>query len=244
MNAAPIRRRWWGAGGGIVAAAAMIGGGLLPPVAPQVVAVQQDKDADAALKTIQRLGGRGEREDKLPAQAPVAARFDAATDATLLQLGRHPTIGALQIADARLCTAKGWTALKNWPHLRRLTVEKCFLTPQATALIGQCRELRQLALVEANLTDAAVANLKELNRLEHLSLNNNPRLTDASMKTVAKLERLRVLYLANTAITDKGLWELKGLDGLRTLNVVNTRVSADAAERFADEMPNLRAVRR
>ncbi len=244
MNAAPIRHRWWRVGGGIVATAVMICGGVPPLLVSQVVALQQNTDADAALKTIQKLGGKGEREDTLPAQAPLAARFDAATDTTLLQLSRQPSIGALQIADARLCTIKGWAALKNWPHLRRLTVEKCVLTPQATALIGQCQELRHLALIEANLTDAAVANLKGLTRLEHLSLNNNPRLTDASIKTIAELERLRVLYLANTAITDKGLWGLKGLDGLRTLNVVNTRVSAEAAERFADEMPNLRAVQR
>ena len=57
-------------------------------------------------------------------------------------------------------------------------------------------------------------------------------------------ERLRELYLANTGITDKGLAALAGLDGLRTLNLANTKVTADACDKFVDAMPNLRGIRR
>jgi hypothetical protein len=64
------------------------------------------------------------------------------------------------------------------------------------------------------------------------------------MQTVKGFERLQVLYLANTSIGDAGLAELKVLDGLRTLNVGNTKVTAEAADKFADDMPNLRTVRR
>ena len=64
------------------------------------------------------------------------------------------------------------------------------------------------------------------------------------MQTVKRFERLQALYLANTSLTDKGLRELKGLDGLRTLNVANSKITADAAEKFVDEMPNLRGIRR
>jgi hypothetical protein len=64
------------------------------------------------------------------------------------------------------------------------------------------------------------------------------------MATVKTLERLQALYLGKTGITDKSLPELKGLDGLKQLNVVGTKVTGDAAEKFADEMPNLRGVRR
>jgi hypothetical protein len=110
--------------------------------------------------------------------------------------------------------------------------------------IGQCLELRHLGLADAGLTDVELAGLKKLTRLEHLALSNNPKITDKGMQTVKGCERLRALYLASTALTDKGLAELKVLDGLRTLNVVNTRVTADAAEKFVDEMPNLRGIRR
>ena len=61
---------------------------------------------------------------------------------------------------------------------------------------------------------------------------------------VKTLERLEGLHLNRTGITDKGLTELKGLEGLRALSVGGTKVTALAADKFPDEMPNLRVVRR
>jgi hypothetical protein len=48
--------------------------------------------------------------------------------------------------------------------------------------------------------------------------------------------------LSETSITDKGLAELKVLDGLRTLSVRGSKVTQEAAEKFPDDMPNLRKV--
>jgi hypothetical protein len=104
--------------------------------------------------------------------------------------------------------------------------------------------LRSLYLGDAGLSDAELVGLKKLTLLESLDISNNPQVSDKGMVHVKALERLRSLYLGNTSITDKGLAELKPLDGLRTLNVVGTKVTGDAAERFADDMPNLRGVRR
>ena len=104
--------------------------------------------------------------------------------------------------------------------------------------------LRHLGLNESGITDVELPALKKLTRLEHLTLTNNPKITDKGMQTVKGFERLQALYLGNTALTDKGLAELRGLDGLRTLNLANTKVTADAAEKFVDEMPNLRGIRR
>jgi hypothetical protein len=86
--------------------------------------------------------------------------------------------------------------------------------------------------------------LKALARLEHLNLSQNPKITDAGLKTIVTLERLRSLHLAHCKITDKGLTQLQNLDGLRTLNVVQTAVTQEALERLADAHPNLRNIRR
>jgi hypothetical protein len=98
--------------------------------------------------------------------------------------------------------------------------------------------------VESGLTDLELPLLKDLTKLEHLALSNNPKITDRGMATIQKFERLQALYLANTAVGDKGLAMLRGLDAMRTLNLVNTRVTADAADKFVDDMPNLRSIRR
>ena len=200
----------------------------------------EQKAIDAVTKT----GGTAAINPKLAAQARVAARFETITDPTLVSLKKLPQVGEIDAFDAAKCTAKGLAALNELPHLRKLVLGKSELSTTAVNVIAQCKELRYLGLPDAGLTDAEIAGLKKLTLLEHLSLNGNPKITDKGMITVKGFERLQALYLGSTAITDKGLMELQGLDGLRTLNVANTKVTADAAEKFADEMPNLRGVRR
>lgn len=205
---------------------------------------QPTADEKKAMDAIAKLGGKAAIDPKLAQEARVAAKFNAVTDSTLIALARQPTLGAIDTLDATKCTDKGYSALKSLPHLRRFVLGKSDLNPSRVNSIGQYKELRYLGLVDAGLTNIELTGLKNLTLLEHLSLSENPKITDAAMQTVKQLERLRELYLSNTAITDKGLAELSGLDGLRTLNLTNTKVTADACDKFVDVMPNLRGIRR
>jgi Leucine rich repeat len=212
------------------------------------IALSQDPtptpDEQKAIEAILKAGGKAAIDPKLAPEARVAAKFEALTDAALIAVARQKAVGAIDVFDATKCTEKGYAALKALPHLRKLVLAKSDLTPLRANAIGQCKELRYLGLVDAGLTNIELGGLKNLSLLEHLSLSENPKITDAGMQTVKNFERLRELYLANTAITDKGLAALRGLDGLRTLNVANTKVTADAADKFVDAMPNLRGIRR
>jgi hypothetical protein len=205
------------------------------------LAPANEKDALAAVVA---AGGKADTDPKLHPEARVVAKFEAATDATLLALKKLPQVGAVEVFDATRCTEKGFAALKELPHLRRLALGKSAMTAPRTAAIGQLKELRDLRLPESGLSDAELAALKGLTLLEQLDLSDNPQITDKGMVTVKQLSRLRLLSLPKTSIGDKGLMELKELDGLRSLHVGSTKVTADAAEKFADEMPNLRVVRR
>lgn len=196
----------------------------------------------AVMTEIVRLDGKADVDEKLAASARVVAEFETGTDALLAKLTKHPEIGGVKLLDATKCSDKGFAALKELPNLRKLVLGKAALSPAAAAAIGQCKNLRYLGVVGCGVSDADVAALKDLVLLEHLSLSENPQVTDKSMAVVKGFDRLRVLYLSKTAITDKGLAELKGLDGLRTLNVKSTKVTADAAEKFVEGMPNLRTV--
>jgi len=201
-------------------------------------------DEQKTIDVVEKAGGKATIDTNLAAEARVAAKFDAITDATLLALKKLPQVGAIEAFDASRCTIKGFAGLMDLPHLHTLVLGKSALTPAAANAIGQCKELRHLGLVEAGLNDAGLASLKNLSLLHYLSLSGNPKITDKGMQTVKGFERLQVLYLSNTSIGDMGLAELKVLDGLRTLNVGNTKVTAEAADKFADDMPNLRTVRR
>jgi hypothetical protein len=196
----------------------------------------------AVMTHVVQLDGKADVDPKLAAEARVVAEFETGTDALLAKLAKHPEIGGVKLQDATKCSDKGFAALKELPSLRKLVLGKATLTPAAATAIGQCKNLRYLGLVGCGVTDAEFAGMKDLTMLEHLALSENPQITDKTMAVVKGYSRLRVLYLNKTGITDKGLAELKPLDGLRTLSVKATRVTADAADKFVDEMPNLRSV--
>jgi Leucine-rich repeat (LRR) protein len=220
---------------------------LLIVLASTMTAIAADTptaEEKTAMDFVARSGGKATLDPHLSTEARVSAKFEAVSDVILMALKKYPRIGGVDAFDATRCTDKGLAALKELPNLRKLVFGKANLSTEGVSAIGQCTELRHLALVNANLSDAELLNLNKHTMLEQLTLSNNPKITDKGMQTVKEFDRLRVLYLGNTSITDEGLMELKVLDGLRTLGVGGTKVTQDAAEKFADMMPNLRAVRR
>lgn len=201
-------------------------------------------DEKKAIDLVTKAGGKATIDPTLPDSARVSVKFENLTDAALASLKKSPEVGALEAFDATRCTEKSFAAIKGLVNLRRLNFGKSNMTPAGVRAIAQCTELRRLYLASAGLSDAELATLKPLTHLVFLDISDNPQVTDRGMETVKTFERLQALYLGKTGITDKGLMELKELDGLRVLNVVTTKVTAEAADKFADEMPNLRQVRR
>jgi Leucine-rich repeat (LRR) protein len=217
--------------------------GLTAGALSQPASTAPTADEKKAIDLVAMAGGQAEIDPKLPPAARVSAKFESATDGALAGLKKAAQIGAIDVFDATRCTEKGFAALKDLPNLRKLTLGKSDMNTARIATIAQLKELRVLYLAGSGLTDAQLATLKKLTLLEVLDVSDNP-ITDKGMAHVKALDRIQVLYLAKTGLTDKGLMELKVLDGLHSLSVVGTQVTADAAEKFADEMPNLRVVRR
>lgn len=197
-----------------------------------------------AISAIESGKGTAGIDPTLHKDARVAAKFEEVTDATLISLARYPQVGSIQAFDSRKCTPKGFAALKRLPHLRRLELNQSGVTDRGLAEISGCKELRRLVIPESTVTDAGMASIAKLTRLEYLDVSANEKIGDRSMLAVRKLERLEFLFLNRTSIGDRGLEQLKPLEGLRSLNVALTKVTDDAAMKFVDEMPNLRAVRR
>lgn len=224
--------------------AAMFALSLIAAALAQPADKTPSADEKKAIDIVVKAGGKAEIDPKLPAAGRVSAKFESATTASLTNLKKAPQIGALDVFDATQCTNAAFVALKDLPNLRKLTLGKSNISAANTTAIAQLKELRVLYLPGSGLSDSELATLKALTFLEALDLSDNPQVTDAGMETVKTMERLQVLHMAKTGITDKGLLMLKPLDGLRSLNVVGTKVTGEAAEKFADEMPNLRAVRR
>ena len=96
----------------------------------------------------------------------------------LASLKKAPQIGALDVFDATRCTEAGFAALKQLPHLRKLTLGKSVMSGPSTTAIAQCKELRVLYLAGSGLSDSELATLKKLTFLESLDISDNPQVTD------------------------------------------------------------------
>jgi hypothetical protein len=201
-------------------------------------------DEQKALRAAMLLKGKTKIDEQLNPPARVSVKFETVNDAALVMLSKQPGIGAISALDSTRCTVKGFTALQKLPHLQRLVLNRSGVTDKSLAAIAGCKELRELVIPESTVTDAGLAVLPKLSRLEALDLSDAGKISDKGMTQIQMLVRLEKLFLNKTGITDKGLLELQPLEGLRSLSVGGTRVTATAAEKFAEEMPNLRVVRR
>lgn len=224
-----------------VMAGVLLGVGLAWAGADDPPTADEEKAAAAAGKL---PGATTSMPDGLRPGARVVVRLEKAGDKELTALAKLPGVGGIEVLDATKCTFAGLDTLKGLPHLRRLKLYQSGLKDERLPAVAACKELRELVLGQSKLTDAGLAPLSKLGRLEHLDLSDSPKVGDAGMAHVAKLERLEVLYLNKTAVGDKGLAALAPLEGLRVLSVAKAKVTEAAARAFEDEMPNLRKVDR
>ena len=103
------------------------------------------------------------------------------------------------------------------------------LTAAGLKSIGQLRELRALTLAGHPLTDAGLAHLSELQKLEYFWASDtrlaNPGFTDAGLKHLSGLKKLGRLDIGNTALTDAGLQHLAEMTVLTSLNLEWTKIT-------------------
>ena len=95
-----------------------------------------------------------------------------------------------------------------------------------------------LGLMGTNVTDATLAQLKDVPSLVYLNLAGT-KVTDAGLANLKGLKNLLSLHLENTGIGDAGVGQLTGLENLVYLNLYNTKVT-DAAIDNLKGFKNLR----
>lgn len=95
-------------------------------------------------------------------------------------------------------------------------------------------------LAGTNVTDAAIAPLKEVTSLVELNLGAT-RVTDAGLASIANLGYLQNLQAPLTGLTDAGLARLKGLSNLVSINLYGTQVT-DAGLEQLHGLKHLRSV--
>ena len=194
---------------------------------------------------------------------PVGTKFDAhgniiEIDPLGYDLQRFPTVGPalrrLHHVQKVSLNVDGDIVLvdviKNWSELEAVSLW-CGATDDDLRDLEGLQKMKDLGICDGhNMTDEGVKSIARLKNLEGLIIRNNCLypLTDACMKDIASLPKLKRLDLQGNAITDKGLKLLKGkkleflvlrttkitdrgideikdMTSLRYLDVVNTKVT-------------------
>jgi hypothetical protein len=82
-----------------------------------------------------------------------------------------------------------------------------------------------------------LGNACDLSWLQGLCLEKSP-VTDAHLKQVVRLRKLKYLSLFGTRVTDEGLGQLAGLKDLEVLLLNGTAVTDDGVARLQKALPN------
>ena len=78
----------------------------------------------------------------------------------------------------------------------------------------------------------------DLGKVTLLSLDDGPKITDAGLKELAKLQQLIILNLGDTKITDVGLKEVAKCNQLTNLDLLGTKVTKAGVTELKKALPN------
>jgi len=167
------------------------------------------------------------------------------TDAGFADLKPFPNLEMLLIGSPNV-TGAGIKELRDLKGLRLLNLSSAKVTDAGLADISALSgsELKELILKDADITDAPLKEIAKLNRLEILDLSGAKKITDAGIRELLTLDKLRTLRISDTGVTDAGLMQLTKLKDLETLFVIYCKVTDPGVRKFEAAMPKCTVIRK
>jgi hypothetical protein len=126
--------------------------------------------------------------------------------------------------------------LRWMPTIRQLILVDCDISNDGLAVLGRLPRIETLMLCGTPIGDAGVSQLSRLSALRILSLHGTP-ITDECLDSLARLSRLEQLDLRGTAVTDRCIAALSQLRALRVVRLRGSRVSAGGVTALRRTLP-------
>jgi hypothetical protein len=155
-------------------------------------------------------------------------------------VGIFINVDPLPPATGSLPSLESLNVLAKFPHLRSLTVY--FPTPSGSRAAGythlsdlpQLNSLERLDIGSGDLQDDDVERIvSRIPNVRHLSLRSSDRLTNRSVRSIARLTQLESLALAGAAIDDGAADDLKLLTNLAEVDLNGTKIGDQVARALA-----------
>ena len=106
------------------------------------------------------------------------------------------------------------------------------ISDEQMVLLTAVRDLEELNLSGARISDEGLVNLRDLTKMKTLDLWGNDAITDKGLRHLASMRRLEQLWLGATEIRGTGLAHLRGMTSLRILHLSHTHVDDAAISRL------------
>ena len=99
------------------------------------------------------------------------------------------------------------------------------------------QRVTELKFTFTKISDASLKEVAKLNQLKILWLDNN-QITDTGLKELSKLQQLTHLGLAGTYVTDEGIQHLHNLKNLTSITLGRTNVTIDGVAALKRALPD------
>ena len=156
---------------------------------------------------------------------------------SLSSLATQHDLEELYLQDVPLHDAQWQRLLGNHSNLSRLTLRR--LSNLSDAALGKLPQrlpaLRNLSLIEMELTGAALADIAKSEVLAALDVRHCGRLTADDYRCLYSMPKLVDLKIGGFAVTDDVLREIAPLRFLRGLTIDDALITPEGLEKFATD---------
>lgn len=210
---------------------------LLPAMA---VAADKLADRDERVNRIVKAGGMFTFDNRKKDRPPVTLRIAAVP--TQQMLDDIKSLHSLQSVHAEIyqTSDRDLEPLASLSHLKALTILGDFRDDSVKHL-SSAMDLEQLAIGSRSITNASLAVLGQLPKLNMLVFKDCPRIDDEGLKLLRPAEELRALNLNGLKLDGSGFADLKPLPHLETLWLSGTTIT-DSGLRHIEAISGLRSL--
>ena len=145
---------------------------------------------------------------------------------------RRLSISDSEFGDADLALLPGWKTLEVF----EFPTEN--VTDAGVAQLSKFPSLKELVLMDSQVTADGLGALGSLKNLENVSLMNCSKATDRGMNVFATMPVLKRLLLLDSGVTGVGMMQLAPSRSLRYVGIGATQASAEEVAELAAALPN------
>ncbi|MBA3994351.1 MAG: hypothetical protein C0469_12555 [Cyanobacteria bacterium DS2.3.42] len=166
----------------------------------------------------------------------LAAYDTALSDVGLRCLQDVPYLLNLEITNTR-CTADAFRNLKNFPNLADAGIGAMKDGKTLLPALSKSKILHTINMAKLDLTDKDVIQFANVKTLVQVNLQENFKITNASIEALKDLPELKALHTAGTAITPAAIPALAAMNKLNAISIDRKYWTAKDAQRLQTIFP-------